>query len=109
MRNVFIYQMDEDLLEIRPNGVKSWIVRYFVEGKENRKHIGEFPEISIREARETTLRIKGQAKMEKHDQQALHKLCYPNKDKSRKPASLRHWPYQVFCLTQAAPFRRGLD
>jgi len=50
------------LLEIRPNGVKSWIVRYFVEGKEKRKHIGEFPQIPIREAREITLRIKGQAK-----------------------------------------------
>ena len=39
------------LLEIHPNGAKYWIVRFKADGKEKRKHLGGFPEISLREAR----------------------------------------------------------
>ena len=40
------------ILEIRPNGKKYWIVRYWVEGKEKRTSLGPFPDISLKEARD---------------------------------------------------------
>ena len=39
------------IVEIRPNGQKYFIVRAVKDGKEKRKHIGIYPEISLREAR----------------------------------------------------------
>ena len=39
------------LLEIHPNGAKYWICRVKVNGKEKRKHIGSYPEMSLKEAR----------------------------------------------------------
>ena len=39
------------IVEIRPNGQKYFIVRAFKDGKEKRKHLGVYPEISLREAR----------------------------------------------------------
>ena len=39
------------ILEVRPNGAKYWIVRYWIKGKEKRKHLGSYPEMSTKEAR----------------------------------------------------------
>ena len=39
------------LLEIHPNGAKYWILRYKINGKEKRKSLGNFPDISLKEAR----------------------------------------------------------
>ena len=39
------------VVEIRPNGQKYFIVRAFQDGKEKRKHVGIYPEMSLREAR----------------------------------------------------------
>ncbi|MDR2176020.1 MAG: Arm DNA-binding domain-containing protein [Synergistaceae bacterium] len=41
--------------EIRPNGGKYWIVRYWVAGKEKRTSLGKFPDISVREARDKNI------------------------------------------------------
>ena len=38
------------LLEVRSNGQKYWIVRVWDNGKEKRKHIGSYPEMSLKEA-----------------------------------------------------------
>ncbi|MDR2174372.1 MAG: Arm DNA-binding domain-containing protein, partial [Synergistaceae bacterium] len=43
------------MLEIRPNGGKYWIVRYWVAGKEKRTSLGKFPDISVREARDKNI------------------------------------------------------
>ena len=39
------------IIEVRPNGAKYWVIRYWVDRKEKRKHIGSYPEISLKEAR----------------------------------------------------------
>ena len=39
------------ILEVRPNGAKYWIIRFWIKGKEKRKHIGSYPEMSVKEAR----------------------------------------------------------
>lgn len=40
------------MLEIRPNGKKYWIIRYWENKKERRTSVGVYPSISLREARE---------------------------------------------------------
>ena len=50
------------MLEIRPSGGKSWIARLRLNGKEKRKVIGQYPDVSIAEAREEFLKLKKQAK-----------------------------------------------
>ena len=35
------------LLEIHHNGAKYWILRYKINGKEKRKSLGNFPDISL--------------------------------------------------------------
>ncbi|MDR2529199.1 MAG: Arm DNA-binding domain-containing protein, partial [Synergistaceae bacterium] len=39
-------------LEVRPNGKKYWIIRYWVSGKERRSSIGPYPGVTLREARD---------------------------------------------------------
>jgi integrase len=39
------------ILDVRPSGKKYWIIRYWVNGKEKRTSIGNFPQLSLREAR----------------------------------------------------------
>ena len=39
------------LLEIHPNGNKFWVLRIFLNNKEYRRHIGKFPELSLKQAR----------------------------------------------------------
>lgn len=39
------------LLEVKPNGAKSWRYRYKIDGKENTFAIGNYPEISLQDAR----------------------------------------------------------
>jgi hypothetical protein len=43
------------MLEIRPNGSKLWIIRYWVAGKEKRTSLGKFPGIGLREARDRNI------------------------------------------------------
>ena len=50
------------MLEVRPSGGKSWIARLRLNGKEKRKVIGQYPDVSIAEAREECLKLKKQAK-----------------------------------------------
>lgn len=46
------------IMEINPNGSKYWILRHWKDGKETRKHIGQFPELSVRDARALAAEIK---------------------------------------------------
>ena len=39
------------LLEIHPNGNKFWVLRIFLNNKEYRRHLGKFPDVSLKEAR----------------------------------------------------------
>jgi integrase len=39
------------ILDVRPNGKKYWVIRYWLNGKEKRTSIGSFPEVTLREAR----------------------------------------------------------
>ena len=39
------------ILEVRPNGQKYWVIRFWKDGKEKRKHIGKYPEMSLKDAR----------------------------------------------------------
>jgi hypothetical protein len=39
-------------LEVRPNGRKYWVIRYWVHGKERRTSVGAYPGVSLREARD---------------------------------------------------------
>ena len=39
------------ILEVRPNGAKYWIVRMWRNGKEIRRHLGGYPQMSVKEAR----------------------------------------------------------
>ena len=38
-------------LRVRPNGSKSWIIRFMLNGKAKKKTIGKFPDMSLQEAR----------------------------------------------------------
>ena len=38
------------ILEIRPNGAKYWILRTWSNGKEKRRHLGSYPQLSVKEA-----------------------------------------------------------
>lgn len=46
------------ILEIWPNGEKYWIVRAWQNKKEKRKHIGKYPEMSLKEARITAIETR---------------------------------------------------
>jgi hypothetical protein len=38
-------------LEVRPNGKKYWIVRYWTNKKERRTSLGPYPDVTLKEAR----------------------------------------------------------
>lgn len=59
----FLSDMRGLLLEIRPSGGKSWIARLRINGKEKRKVIGQYPEMSIAEAREECMKLKKMTKV----------------------------------------------
>jgi integrase len=40
------------MIEVRTNGSKLWVIRYWVSGKERRKSVGTFPGVSLKEARD---------------------------------------------------------
>ena len=46
------------ILEVRPSGAKYWIVRYWVQGKERRKSLGPYPEVSLRAARDKNIDLR---------------------------------------------------
>ena len=46
------------LLEVRPNGAKYWIVRFWVKGKEKQKHLESYPGMSTKEARTKAVKAK---------------------------------------------------
>ena len=39
------------LLEVRPNGSKFWVLRIWEKGKERRRHLGQWPDVGVKEAR----------------------------------------------------------
>jgi integrase len=43
------------MLEVRPNGSKLWIVRYWIAKKEHRKSMGTYPEVTLKEARDKNI------------------------------------------------------
>lgn len=45
-------------LEVRPNGKKYWIARLWNGGKESRRSVGSYPDVSLREAREQNSAIR---------------------------------------------------
>lgn len=47
-------------LQISPNGSKYWILRIYVSGKEIRRSLGTYPEISLKAARNKAFQIKQQ-------------------------------------------------
>ena len=48
-------------IEVRPSGRRYWIIRYWVGGKEHRKSLGTYPEVSLKEARERNRVFRQQA------------------------------------------------
>lgn len=46
------------ILEVRPNGRRYWIARYWVNGKEKRSSLGAYPEVSLKEAREKNYELR---------------------------------------------------
>jgi len=46
------------MLEIRPNGKKYWIIRYWVNKKERRTSVGAFPGVTLKEARSKNLAFR---------------------------------------------------
>lgn len=46
------------ILEVRPSGAKYWIVRYWEKGKERRKSLGPYPEVSLRVARDRNIDLR---------------------------------------------------
>lgn len=47
-----LHDADGLMLEVRPNGKKSWVLRYTVAGKRKDKVLGAYPALSLREARQ---------------------------------------------------------
>ncbi len=45
-------------LEIRPNGKKYWIIRYWQGGKERRTSVGAYPAVSLKQAREKNAELR---------------------------------------------------
>jgi hypothetical protein len=45
-------------LEVRPNGKKYWVIRYWTNGKERRTSAGAFPGVTLREAREKNVAFR---------------------------------------------------
>jgi hypothetical protein len=45
-------------LEVRPNGKKYWIIRYWVNKKERRTSVGAYPGVTLKEAREKNLALR---------------------------------------------------
>ena len=39
------------ILEVRPNGAKYWITRTWIHGKEKRRHLGSYTQLSVKDAR----------------------------------------------------------
>ncbi|MBQ7262367.1 MAG: tyrosine-type recombinase/integrase, partial [Synergistaceae bacterium] len=39
------------ILEVRPNGSKFWVARFWSKGKERRRHLGRWPDVSVKDAR----------------------------------------------------------
>lgn len=54
------------ILEIKPNGAKSWRYRYKLDGRENMFAIGNYPEVSLQEAREAREKARALVKQGKH-------------------------------------------
>jgi integrase len=46
------------MLEVRPNGSRLWIVRYWVAGKERRTSLGKYPDVGLKEAREKNIDLR---------------------------------------------------
>lgn len=46
------------ILEVRPSGAKYWIVRYWEKGKEHRKSLGPYPEVSLKAARDRNIDLR---------------------------------------------------
>ena len=40
------------MIEVRPNGTKLWVIRYWVNKKEHRTSAGVYPEVGLKEARD---------------------------------------------------------
>ncbi|MFK3844735.1 integrase arm-type DNA-binding domain-containing protein [Stenotrophomonas sp. PS02297] len=64
-------------LEVRPSGAKLWRYRYRIDGRENLYALGEYPEISLQEARAERERARALVK------QGVH----PSHERSRSRAS----------------------
>lgn len=47
-------------IDILPNGKKKWTLSYRVNGKQSRKHLGDYPEIGCKQARQLARDIKKQ-------------------------------------------------
>lgn len=57
-KDYFDYDHDGLALKVRTTGRKVWVVRYWQNGKEYRKKIGEYPLMSLLEARRTRDEMK---------------------------------------------------
>ena len=53
------------ILEVRPSGAKYWIVRYWEKGKERRKSLGPYPEVSLKVARDRNIDLRRALKSSK--------------------------------------------
>lgn len=66
-------------LRVRCNGKKSWLVRFWIESKERRKTLGDFPDVSLAEARalrnELKRRIRDGLSLDAEDSWTLRKVA----------------------------------
>lgn len=46
------------ILEVRPSGAKYWIVRYWEKGRERRKSLGPYPDVSLKTARDRNIDLR---------------------------------------------------
>lgn len=49
-------------LDVLPSGKKTWVISYRVNGKQNRKQLGEYPDVGCRDARIEARRFKAEIK-----------------------------------------------
>ena len=61
-------------LEVMPSGVKHWRYRYRISGKENLFAIGDYPEVSLQEARRARDAARELVKQGTHPSHARKKL-----------------------------------
>lgn len=94
-------------LEVSPTGTKSWRLKCYIEGKEQRLTIGRFPDVGLSTARRATVDIKDRIKAGEDPRNA-------RKEKALKLANLRQSEiafdsFEAVALQQLAVWSKGKE